>query len=109
MNEFGLIIGMMILTFGPRYIPFAFAGQFNPPRLVHKALEYVPIAALTVIVIQVSFYRDGALSLNFSNAYLVAAVVAFIVSLVSRKMFLTIIAGLLSYILCLWLNGFSVS
>jgi branched-subunit amino acid transport protein len=102
MREVGIIVGMMVLTFGPRYLPFALAGQFKLPDIAKKALDFVPIATLCAIVSQVTLIHDGELQLSLSNSYLVAAITAFIVAITTKKMFLTIVVGLISYALCLW-------
>ena len=44
-----LIVGMVICTFLPRYLPLAFAGKVHIPLLLKQALELVPIAVLTAI------------------------------------------------------------
>ena len=103
MNDWVLIFGMAALTFFPRYIPFALAGKVKIPPLVSQALAFVPIAVLSVIIVQTSFVRDGVLALNFENHHMLAAIVAFIVALISRHQFLTIICGLVSFALMEWL------
>ncbi len=61
MNEWLLIAGMAVLTFVPRYLPFALAGRLTIPPLVRSALSYVPIAVLTAIVAQASLMRGSML------------------------------------------------
>lgn len=102
MHELSIVLGMMLLTFGPRYLPFALAGRFTLPPLLRSALDFVPIAALCAIVSQVTLIHDGKLQLSFTNPYLVAAMVAFFIALITRNMLLTIIAGLISYVVCIW-------
>ncbi|WP_428242093.1 AzlD domain-containing protein [Gynuella sp.] len=104
MYEVLLIAGMMALTFGPRYLPFALAGRIQLPPLVTQALEFVPVAVLTAIIIQATLYRDGILAINLENHYLVAALCAFATSLLTKHMFLTILVGLVTYGISLWLG-----
>lgn len=103
MNDWLLIAGMAVLTFVPRYIPFGLAGKVTIPPLLSQALSYVPIAVLTVIIVQSALIREGGVLLNLQNHHLVAAVVAFLVSIITRKQFLAIGLGLLSFALMKWL------
>lgn len=102
MSIWMLILGMALLTFVPRYIPFALAGRIQLPPLMVMALDYVPIAVLTTIIVQVALVRDGAVSFSPDNHYLVAAVAATVTALISRNMFLTIGVGILCYGLVHW-------
>jgi len=45
-----LVVAMMLVTFIPRFLPFALAGRLKLPPLLVKALSFVPIAILTAIV-----------------------------------------------------------
>ena len=71
MSESLLIAGMALLTFLPRYIPFALAGKIHLPPLLMRALEYVPIAVLSAIVSQTTFMRGGELSVLIDNHHLI--------------------------------------
>ncbi len=103
MNIWGLILGMALLTFVPRYLPFAFAGRVKLPPLLVSALEFVPIAVLTAIVVQVALVREGVLNLGLDNPHLLAAIAAVLAALVKRSLFCTIAVGLMAYLLALWL------
>jgi len=97
-----LILGMALVTFLPRYLPFALAGRISLPPLLVAALDYVPIAVLTAIIVQTALIRDGTVNLNLDNHHLLAALAATVTALVSRKMFLTIAVGLICYLLARW-------
>lgn len=103
MSDWMLILSMGALTFLPRYLPFILAGKVNIPLAVSQALSFVPIAVLTVIVVQNGFFRDGELALNIQNHQLIASLFAFFVAVTFRHMFLTIIIGLIAFGLCEWL------
>ncbi|MCP3689082.1 MAG: AzlD domain-containing protein [Gammaproteobacteria bacterium] len=107
MSEWALIAGMAALTFLPRYIPFALAGRIHLSPLLTRALHYVPIAVLSVIVSQTTFMRAGDLYIAFDNHHLIAASVAFVVALLTRHMFLTIILGMLAFAAAEWLTRFA--
>ena len=97
MTEWSLIIGMALLTFTPRYLPFGLAGRVRIPPLLESALNYVPIAVLTAIIVQSSLIRDGVIQFNIDNHYLIATVAALVTALLRRHLFITIAAGLISY------------
>jgi branched-subunit amino acid transport protein len=99
MNEWLLIGLMALVTYLPRYIPFALAGKVGLPPMLERALGFVPIAVLTAIVAQASFIRGGDYDFSLGNYHAVAAAVAFVVALVSRHLFLTIGSGLTCFVL----------
>ena len=102
MSDWLLIAGMAVLTFVPRYIPFGLAGKVSIPPLMSQALSYVPIAVLTVIIVQTTLIRDGEVVLTVQNHYLIAAITAFFVSLITKHQFLAIGLGLVSFLVLKW-------
>lgn len=105
MNYWWLIFAMALVTFIPRYLPMAFANKLNLSPLLLRALEFVPIAVLSVIIAQASFYRAGVLDVSIHNAHLIAAAVAVLVGVLSRRMFVTIVAGLLTFVIVKIISG----
>ena len=99
MNEWLLIAGMALVTYLPRYLPFALAGKVKLPATLERALDFVPIAVLSAIVAQASLLRSGELDISLGNFHALAASAAFLVAVVTRKLFLTIAAGLLCFLL----------
>ncbi len=76
MNHWTLIIGMMLVTFLPRYLPLLLADKMVFPEWLERAFNYVPIAVLSAIIAQTTLIHDGAVQLNVQNPYLIAALVA---------------------------------
>ena len=76
MNHWTLIIGMMLVTFLPRYLPLLFADKMVFPEWLERAFNYVPIAVLSAIIAQTTLIHDGAVQFNWHNAHLIAALVA---------------------------------
>lgn len=99
MEEFLLILGMMIVTFAMRYPVMAIVGRVQMPERVFRALRYVPVAVLSAITIPELFVRDNQIALTLSNAYLIAGIVAIIVSWRTRNLLLTIILGMGTFLL----------
>jgi branched-subunit amino acid transport protein len=52
MNEWLLIVGMMLVTFVPRYLPLALVNRFNLSPFFIYSLSYIPVAVLSAIVAQ---------------------------------------------------------
>jgi branched-subunit amino acid transport protein len=103
MSYWLLILGMALLTFVPRYIPFALAGRISIPLWLSKALHFVPTAVLTCIIVKSTLVQDGEIFIAFQNHYLIAAIAAFITSLVSRNLLLTVLVGLVCFGVLKWI------
>ncbi len=99
MNEWVLIACMALVTYVPRYLPFALAGKVKLPETLERALDFVPIAVLTAIVAQASLLHSGEIDFSPGNFHALAALAAFLVAILTRKLFLTIAAGLLCFLL----------
>ncbi|MBN1287539.1 MAG: AzlD domain-containing protein [Anaerolineae bacterium] len=99
MNEPLLILGMVLVTFGVRYPVLAVVGKIKLPEPVFRALRFVPPAVLTAIIAPaVLMPEDNQLLLSPANAYLVAGVVAGLVSWRSRSLLLTIVVGMVVFL-----------
>jgi len=98
-NEWILIALMALVTYLPRALPLALAGRLRLPAALERGLDFVPIAVLTAIIAQTALVRDGALDLSLHNHHAVATFVAFAVALLTRHLFLTIVAGLACFAL----------
>jgi len=99
MNESLLIVGMACLTFIPRYLPLCLAGRVKLSPVVERALSYVPIAVLAAIISQATFVRQSTVTLTPDNPYAIAAISAFIASLASKNLMLTILIGMTTFFL----------
>lgn len=91
------VLSMALVTFIPRVLPMALASRLRLPPKVEQALNYVPIAVLTVIITQTIAFSDGQLNVNSNNPYLWASAVALIVALLQKRLFVTILCGLITY------------
>ncbi|WP_097459044.1 AzlD domain-containing protein [Mangrovitalea sediminis] len=104
MASWWLIAGMALLTFIPRYLPLRFAGRLQIPRELERALNYVPIAVLTAIVVQATLIQHGGIDASLHNHRLIAALCAFATALIWRRLFLTVVVGLATFALVGWLG-----
>ncbi|UAA37383.1 AzlD domain-containing protein [Paraneptunicella aestuarii] len=99
MSEWLLIVGMSIVTFIPRFLPMALANRLNLPKTVVQALSYVPVAVLTIIVVQSSLFHNGKLNLALDNGYIWAAITAMLFTFIQPRLLLSIVAGMAAYLL----------
>jgi branched-subunit amino acid transport protein len=95
-NEFLMIFGMMLVTFGVRYPVLALVGKIDLPKPVLRALKYVPPAILAAIIVPEVLIREDQLYIAPDNSYLVAGIIAALVAWRSRNLLLTIVLGMLA-------------
>lgn len=95
MNEVLLIIGMMLVTFIPRYGVMALLGRMEMPKPVFRALRFVPPAVLSAIVLPTMVFNNrGEFDLSLQNSALIAGIISIIVAWRTRNLLLTIIVGM---------------
>jgi len=97
-----LILGMMIVTFGVRYFPFALAAKENLwgkyQQVVEIALSFVPVAVLTAIIVPTVLIRDGqTVSVTLDNFHLWSSLMAFAIAYKTGHMLLTVVSGLTTF------------
>ena len=98
MNEWLMVAGMAAVTFGVRYPVLALLSRSKLPDVVLQALQFVPAAVLSAIVVPMLAAPDGALALSVNNHALVAGVLAIAVAAVSRNLLLTIALGMAGFL-----------
>jgi branched-subunit amino acid transport protein len=97
MNDFILVAGMALVTFGIRYPLLATLGKVPLPPPLLRALKFVPAAVLTAIVVPGLLMPSGdQIDISFGNAQLVAGIVSILVAWRSRNLLLTIVVGMLT-------------
>lgn len=107
MNEFILILGMFVVTFGFRYPVLAFVSRIRLPHFIERALKYVPPAVLSAIIVPEILLPNGTnpdFSLN--NPALIAGLVAVLISYKTKNLLLTIILGMAVFFGIRWLLAF---
>ena len=95
MNEFYLIVGMMIVTFAVRYIVLGFGGRLHLSETFTHLLRYIPPAVLTAIVVPAVLMPTEPLT---GNPRLIGAIVAILVSYRTQNLLLTIAIGMLTFL-----------
>jgi branched-subunit amino acid transport protein len=100
-----LMLGMALITFALRYSLFALPNlRFSP--LMRQAMNYVPTAVLSAIVLPGMLLPDGQhWALVWDNAYLLAGLAAIVIAACTRHLLLTIGGSLLVFFLLRWSFG----
>ena len=96
-SEWVMILGMLAVTFGIRYFPFALANRATMPPLMEAALQYVPPAVLVAITVPAVLLPRGEWWVSWNNPYLVAALVATMAGILTRNLLATIAIGLVAF------------
>lgn len=93
-----IIIG--VLTFLSRYVVTAYTNTKTYSETTKKVLSYVPSAVFPSLIFPAVFYENNNLVLFSSEIQ--AFILAFIVSVIFKNIFLTVSVGILSYILIIF-------
>ena len=96
-EEWLLILGMMGVTFGVRYVLFALADRIRMPAMMESSLRYIPPAVLTAITLPAVLLPRGEWHLSPENPYLIAAVAATGIGALTRNLLATIAVGLAAF------------
>ena len=105
-QEFYLIGAMAIITFFIRYPLLAFSSRIKLPSKIIQALEYLPPAILTAIIVPaVLMPTEDKITLSYTNAKLVGAIASILIGWRTKNLLATIIGGMLTFFVWQWLFG----
>lgn len=99
MNLWGLMLLSGAITFCIRYSFIAAEGLYQPPMWFRRLLPFVPVAALTALVVPELLLVQGEILLGGGNPRLWAGLVAIFVAALWRNTLMTIGAGFLALFL----------
>jgi branched-subunit amino acid transport protein len=97
MRDVYLLAGMAIVTFLIRYSLIGMSGRIELSSAIKQLLRYIPAAVLTAIVVPAVLMPDGELLLSYTNARLIGAIAAILISLWTKNLLLTIVLGMLIF------------
>ncbi|CAM3542496.1 AzlD domain-containing protein [Parendozoicomonas haliclonae] len=98
MSAWWLIIGMALITFSIRYVLIATSGRWQLPQVMETALKYVPVAVLTVIIVQTIMVKSSSSAgWEVNPGFLLSALVAFAVARLTKSLMITVMVGLVCY------------
>lgn len=88
------ILGMGVVTYGLRLSFIALAGRLSVPRVLKKALAYVPAAVLAALVLPALVVGEG--TVKPLNPRSIAGLLAVFVAWRTRSVFATILVGMVA-------------
>ena len=83
-----------LLTYLTRLSFIALLGRWQLPRVLQRALRFVPPAVLTAILFPELLIRQGKLLMSPANPRLVAGLLAALVAWRTKNVILTIVTGM---------------
>ncbi len=92
-----------LITFLTRLSFIAAEGRFSVPRWFRGMLPFVPVATLTALVAPALLRPGGTWDVSFTNARLIAGLIAVAVAAVTRNVLLTICVGFAVFLGLNWL------
>jgi len=92
----GLLLGMAVVTFLPRFFPMAFLTRMTIPEKVKIGLDYIPVAILSAIVFPVVF-STGHESTGIEPRLLITAIPVFLFALKVKSLWGAVVLGMLVY------------
>lgn len=96
-----VVIGLTTLAYRVSFM--LFAHRLRLPAGLQRPLRFVPIAALTAIIVPELLLHSGQLDLTLGNVRLLAGVIAAGVAWRTRNVLLTIGCGMAAFWLLQWL------
>lgn len=87
-----LVVGVSTLALRLSFIQLF--GRVKVPPLLRKALEFVPAAALSALVLPALLYHGDALDVSAGNERLLAGVIAAVVARRTGSFLYTVVVGM---------------
>lgn len=98
-----LLIGA--ITFAYRASFIFFVDKLQLPLWLQRALRFVPVAALTALVVPELLVRNNALAVSWQNERFLAGLVAVAVAWWTKNILLTLVLGMAALYGFRWLIG----
>ncbi len=90
-----LFIAIGLGTFTLRFLFIYLFGKIEMPKLLSRALRFVPAAALAALVLPALTHPAGQLDISLNNFRLLAGLGGAVVAWRTRNVLLTILVGML--------------
>ena len=98
-----VVLSIGILTFLTRLSFIYMHQKWQPPKVVTRALRFVPVAVLTAIIIPEIVLQNEELALSLDNIRLLAGMIAILVAWRTKSALWTIGVGMVSFWALSWL------
>ena len=97
-----IILGMFLVTYIPRYLPFLFSQNFTFPGRLKTFLSYVPVTALGALILPDAFTAMESQPMASTAGIVFAGIFSYFYS----NIFLTVVVCIgVTYITALLLGG----
>ena len=101
--QFWVLIAVLAVgTWAMRSFPIMLHGHVPHPPWLARLLRYVPVAAMTALVVPNSLYLHAGDTYAFAPARTLAALVALGVALRTKSILATLVAGMLALWVAQW-------
>jgi branched-subunit amino acid transport protein len=87
-----IIVGLLTLSIRLSFMVFMDKVRVSP--IAQQALRFVPVAVLSALIAPALFFPSGSLNISFSNARLIAGILAILVAWRTKNVLLTIFTGM---------------
>lgn len=88
-----IFFGMMLVTYIPRALPLTILSKISLHPFILQILYYIPIAILGALLFPSVLMNDGIIDISLTNYKLIAAILTTVIAFSFKKLFLTIISG----------------
>ncbi|MGP6139378.1 AzlD domain-containing protein [Jeotgalibaca sp. A127] len=100
-----IILGSAIVTYLPRFLPILAFKDAQLPTWFQKWMGYLPISIFAALIATDVFFWEDYLNLDsLSNLKLIPSVVTVIIAYKTKSMIYSILGGVLSIALLVWLT-----
>jgi branched-subunit amino acid transport protein len=89
-----IILSMACITFLTRFLLMALLGNAHNSKDMADVMRLVPIAVLTSLIVPSLLAPKGHVDFSLTNEYLVAGIIATIVTYRTKVLILTIVVGI---------------
>ena len=93
-----VIAGMGVVNFLLRYVPIAWLSRLKLPRPIERWLSFIPVSAMSALVVGEVLRPDGTWLPPLHNPYLFAAVPTAVIYYKWRSFLGTTVAGIVFFL-----------
>lgn len=102
-NQIGLIIGMALVTFIPRFFPMIMLTKREISPAFSRWMSYIPVSIFASLVAYDIFFWEEVFSVNpVENIKLVPSILVFIVAYKTKSLLWSMVSGIVAITL-LWI------
>lgn len=98
MDTWIILLSVAVLVFGSRFLLMEPWLPLKLSQNVQQVLGFSAPAVLTAIATPIVFIRGDEFSLTMDNHYLIAGIIVVILALITRNTLMTVILGMLSFL-----------